>query len=107
MLAATSRNDVLYAAGQKVLRTDPEGAPAEAVIDLSKKTALDGSITTIASLNDVVIAGAFEGEYAIADLSSTVGTSCTFGRTSDFASDSKSKIVNHLHLFESRTTYHP
>jgi WD40 repeat protein len=90
-----------------VLRTDAEGSPAEAVIDLSNKTALDGSITTIATLNDVLIAGAFEGEYAITDLSSTTGTPCTFGRTSDFASDTKSKIVNHLHLFESRTTYHP
>ncbi|KAF2627995.1 WD40 repeat-like protein [Macroventuria anomochaeta] len=107
VLAATSRNDVFYAAGQKVLRTDAEGSPAEAVIDLSKKTALDGSITTIATLNDVLIAGAFEGEYAITDLSSTTGTPCTFGRTSDFASDTKSKIVNHLHLFESRTTHHP
>lgn len=106
-MAATSRNDILYAAGQKVLRTDREGAPAEAVIDLSKKTALDGSITTIATFNDVLMAGAFEGEYAIADLSSATGTPCTFGRTSDFASDTKSKIVNHLHLFESRTTYHP
>lgn len=107
VLAATSRNDVFYAAGQKVLRTDAEGSPAEAIIDLTKKTALDGSITTIATLNDTLIAGAFEGEYAITDLSSTTGTPCTFGRTSDFATDTKSKIVNHLHLFESRTTYQP
>ncbi|KAJ4408974.1 hypothetical protein N0V91_002788 [Didymella pomorum] len=107
VLAATSRNDVFYAAGQKVMRTDAEGSPAEAVIDLSRKTALDGSITTIATLDDVLIAGAFEGEYAITDLSSTMGTPCTFGRTSDFTADTKSKIVNHLHLFESRTTYHP
>ncbi|KAJ4336447.1 hypothetical protein N0V95_008608, partial [Ascochyta clinopodiicola] len=107
VLAATSRNDVFYAAGHKVFRTDAEGAPAEPIVDLSKKLALDGSITTIATLNDVLIAGAFEGEYAITDLSSTTGTPYTFGRTSDFASDVKSKIVNHLHLFESRTTYHP
>ncbi|XPS70644.1 hypothetical protein M3J09_002849 [Ascochyta lentis] len=107
VLAATSRNDVFYAAGHKVFRTDAEGSPAEAIVDLSKKLALDGSITTIATLNDVLIAGAFEGEYAITDLSSTTGTPYTFGRTSDFTSDAKSKIVNHLHLFESRTTYHP
>ncbi|KAH6638272.1 WD40-repeat-containing domain protein [Boeremia exigua] len=107
VLAATSRNDVLYAAGQKVMCTDAEGAPAKAVLDLSKKTAADGSITTIATLNDVLIAGAFEGEYAITDLSSTTDTPCTFGRTADFVSDTNSKIVNHLHLFESRTTYHP
>src|SRR5690242_6840546 len=107
VLAATSRNDVFYAAGQKVMCTDADGSPARAVIDLSKKTALDGSITTIATLNDVLIAGAFEGEYAISNLSSTADTPCTFGRTSDFAVDTKSKIVNHLHPFESRTTYHP
>ncbi|KAF1932276.1 uncharacterized protein M421DRAFT_54573 [Didymella exigua CBS 183.55] len=107
ILAATSRNDIFYAAGQKVMRTDAEGSPADAVIDMSKKTALDGSITIIATLDDVLIAGAFEGEYAITDLSSTAGTQCTFGRTSDFATDTKSKIVNHLHLFESRTTYRP
>lgn len=74
---------------------------------MSRKTALDGSITTIATLDNVLIAGAFEGEYAITNLSSTMGTPCTFGRTSDFTTDTKSKIVNHLHLFESRTTYSP
>lgn len=107
VLAATSRNDVFYAAGQKVMCTDAEGSSARAVIDLSRKTAVDGSITTIATLDDVLIAGAFEGEYAITNLSSTSDTPCTFGRTSDFAVATKSKIVNHLHLFESRTTYHP
>lgn len=107
VLAATSRNDVFYAAGYKVFRTDADGSSCATVIDLSKKLALAGSITTIATLNDVLIAGAFEGEYAITNLSSTADIPCTFGRTSDFASDSKSKIVNHLHLFESRTTYHP
>ncbi len=89
------------------MHTDAEGTTAKAVIDLSRKTALDGSITTIATLNDVLIAGAFEGEYAIADLSSTADTPCTFGRTSDYTADTKSKIVNHLHLFESRSAYHP
>lgn len=107
VLAATSRNDVFYAAGQKVVRTDAAGSPADVIIDLSRETALDGSITTIATLDHVLIAGAFEGEYAITDLSSTTDTPCTFGRTSDFDADTKSKIVNHLHLFESRTTYHP
>jgi WD40 repeat protein len=107
VLAATSRNDVFYAAGQKVCRTNAEGSPAEVVVDLSKRLAPDGSITTIATLDNVLIAGGFEGEYAVTDLSSTFGTPCTFGRTSDFAADTKSKIVNHLHLFEARTTYHP
>ncbi|KAH7399442.1 WD40-repeat-containing domain protein [Pyrenochaeta sp. MPI-SDFR-AT-0127] len=107
VLAATSRNDVFYAAGHRVFRTDVEGAQADVVTDLSKRLAPDGSITTIATTDNVLIAGAFEGEYAITNLSSTYGSPCTFGRTTDFAADTKSKIVNHMHLFESRTTYAP
>ncbi|KAJ4372278.1 hypothetical protein N0V83_004052 [Neocucurbitaria cava] len=108
VIAASSRNDVFYASGHRVLRTDAEGSPADVVTDLSKRLAPDGcSITTIASAGDVLIAGAFEGEYAITDLSSTYGSSCTFGRTADYAADTKSRIVNHMHLSNSRTTYTP
>ncbi|CAO2656829.1 Nn.00g056320.m01.CDS01 [Neocucurbitaria sp. VM-36] len=107
ILAATSRNDVFYAAGQRVFRTDAEGSPADVVTDLSKRLAPDGSITTIATADDVLIAGAFEGEYAITNLSSTYGSPCTFGRTTDFAADTKSRIVNHMHVSESRTNYTP
>lgn len=74
-------------------------------MDLNNRLAPDGSITTIATANNILIAGAFEGEYAITNLSSTYGSPCTFGRTTDFAADTKSKIVNHMHIFESRTTY--
>jgi hypothetical protein len=76
-------------------------------VDLSKRLAQDGSITTIASRDDVLIAGAFEGEYAITNLSSTYGSPYTFGRTTDFAADTKSRIVNHMHLFPSRRSYTP
>ncbi|KAL6711992.1 hypothetical protein ACN47E_003035 [Coniothyrium glycines] len=107
VLAATSRHDIFYAAGHRVFRTDARGSPADVIIDLSKRLAPDGSITTIATLGNVLIAGAFEGEYAIANLDSTYGTPCTFGRTTDYAADAKSKIVNHMHLFESRRTYVP
>lgn len=107
VLAASSRNDVYYAAGHRVFRTDADGSPSDVIIDLSKRLASDGSITTVASSKDVLIAGAFEGEYAITDLSSTYDTPCTFGRTSDFAADAKSRIVNHMHLFDSRRTYQP
>lgn len=107
IVTATSRNDVYYAKGHQVLHTDAEGVPEDVVVDLSKHLAPDASITTIASHGDVLIAGAFEGEYAIANLSSTHGSPCTFGRTSDFATDTKSRIVNHMHLFPSRRTYIP
>ncbi|KAI4617954.1 hypothetical protein J4E83_006287 [Alternaria metachromatica] len=107
VLTATSRNDVYYAKGHQVLHTDAEGTSEDAVVDLSKHLAPDASITTIASHGDVLIAGAFEGEYAITNLSSTHGSPCTFGRTTDFATDTKSRIVNHMHLFPSRRTYTP
>jgi hypothetical protein len=107
IITASSRNDIYYARGHQVLHTDAEGAPEDTVVDLSKHLALDASITTIASHGDVLIAGAFEGEYAIANLSSTQGSPCTFGRTSDFSTDTKSRIVNHMHLFPSRRTYIP
>jgi DNA-binding beta-propeller fold protein YncE len=107
VLAATSRNDVYYAAGHRVFRTDGEGTPSDVIVDLSKRLAQDGSITTIASTDEVLIAGAFEGEYAITNLSSTYGSPCTFGRTSDFPVDTKSRIVNHMHLYSARTTYTP
>lgn len=107
VLAATSRNDIYYAAGHHVFRTDAEGNPPDVMIDFSKRLSIQGSITTIASTDNVLIAGAFDGEYAIADLSSTYDSPCTFGRTSDLAVETKSRIVNHMHLSESRTTYHP
>lgn len=107
VISATSRNDVFFAAGQKVLRADADSSDADVITDLSKRLATDSSITTIATLGDVLIAGAFEGEYAITDLSSAYGTPYTFGRTTDFAVDTKSRIVNHMHLFGSRRTYSP
>jgi DNA-binding beta-propeller fold protein YncE len=107
VLAATSRSDIYYASGQQVYRTDAEGSSPEVMIDFSKPLSIDSAITTIASTDNVLIAGAFDGEYAITDLSSTYGSPSTFGRTIDLASNTKSRIVNHMHLFESRTTYQP
>jgi hypothetical protein len=52
-----------------------------------------------------LIAGAFEGEYTITDLTSTYGSPCTFGHASDHTADTKSRIISDLHLFRSRTTY--
>lgn len=107
VLTVTSRNDIYYAYGHRVYHTDAEGTPADVVVDLSKRIAIDGSVTTLASQDNVLVAGAFEGEYSITDLSSTYGSPCTFGRTTDFSTDTKSRIVNHMHLFQSRHTYSP
>jgi WD40 repeat protein len=77
------------------------------MVDFSNRLSIKGSITTIASSDNVLIAGAFDGEYAITDLTSTYQTPCVFGRTADVSRETRSRIVNHLHLFEGRTTYHP
>lgn len=107
VLTATCRNDIYYAAGHHVYHTDAEGKQRNATIDFSNRLSTQGSITTIASTDDVLIAGAFDGEYAIADLASTGDDSCTFGRTSDLTLETRSRIVNHLHICESRSTYTP
>lgn len=107
VLAATSVNDIYYAAGHHVLRTDAEGSVADVMIDFSNRLSVKGSITTIASTDSVLIAGAFDGEYSITDLSSPSKNPSTFGRTSDLIMDTRSRIVNHMHLFEGRTTYQP
>lgn len=109
LIASTSRNDVYYAARHKVMRTDASGSPATAIMDLSKLVT-DGQrfqVTTLAALDDVLIAGGFEGEYALTSLSATYGTPFTLGRIKDRAPDSKSHITNHIHLCESRSNYTP
>ena len=90
------------------MEDDSSAKPTPDVIaDLSKHVAPDSAITTIATLGNVLVAGAFDGEYAITNLSSAYGSPCTVGRTMDFNVDTKSRIVNHMHLFESRRTYSP
>jgi WD40 repeat protein len=109
LIATPSRNDIYYAALHKVMRTDASGSPATAIMDLTKQIT-DGQrfqVTTLAAKDDVLIAGGFEGEYALTSLSSTYGTPPTLGRIKDRSSDSKSHITNHIHLFESRHTYTP
>ncbi|KAF2705355.1 WD40 repeat-like protein [Pleomassaria siparia CBS 279.74] len=109
LLAATSRSDVYYAAKNKVMHTGASGSPATAIMDLSKQVT-DGQrfqVTTLAAMDDVLMAGGFEGEYALTSLSSTYGSPLTLGRIRDRSPDSKSHITNHIHLFESRHNYTP
>ncbi|KAL5121221.1 hypothetical protein ACEQ8H_000689 [Pleosporales sp. CAS-2024a] len=107
VLTATSRDDIYYAHGHHVLRTDARGSVPEKTIDFSSRLSSQGAITTIASTDQVLIAGAFDGEYSIADLTSHHDTSCTFGRTSDLSLETRSRIVNHMHLCESRSASTP
>jgi WD40 repeat protein len=108
-MAATSRNDIYYATKDGVMRTDASGSSLASIIDLRKRTAYGNScqITTLAASDNVLIAGGFEGEYSIANLSSTESTSVTLGMIQNWAPETKSYITNHVHLFNSRNTYTP
>jgi hypothetical protein len=109
VMTATSRNDIFYATKEALLRTDARGSPAVSIVDLQKQK-VNGQkcqITTLAAQNDILIAGGFEGDYMIANLSSSYGTPVYSGMIKDWAPDAKSYIANHVHLFNSRSSYTP
>jgi WD40 repeat protein len=109
VMAATSRNDIYYATKEGVLRTDASGSSLVPVIDLRKRT-VNGNpcqITTLAASNNVLIAGGFEGDYYMANLASPDDPDFITGMIRDWAPDTKSYLTNHLHLFNSRSSYNP
>ncbi|KAF2001201.1 WD40 repeat-like protein [Amniculicola lignicola CBS 123094] len=109
LLAATSRRDIFYAAGDQVMRTDAFNARATPIMDLSR-TRSEGNrflITTLASSDDVLIAGGFEGDYALADLASTYSPTPTTGRACSLQQKSGTRITNNVDIFSSRHTYTP
>ena len=109
VMAATSRNDIYYATKEEVMRTDACGSSLEPVIDLRKRT-VNGNpcqITTLSASNNVLVAGGFEGDYYIANLSSTDNPEFTTGMIRDWSPETKSYITNHVHLFNSRHSYTP
>lgn len=109
LMTALSRNDIIYATKQAIVRTDAMGSPAVPVIDLQKQlvNGQASQVTTLAAHNNVLIAGGIEGDYAIADLSSTDETSVHFGVVKDCFADARSYISNHVHMFDSRSSYAP
>ncbi|KAF2682790.1 WD40 repeat-like protein [Lentithecium fluviatile CBS 122367] len=109
LMTATSRNDIYYATKDGVMRTDASGSSRVRIVDLRKRT-VNGNgcqITTLAASNNVLIAGGFEGEYSIADLASTEIPSFIMGTIRDWSPETKSYITNHVHLFNSRSSYTP
>lgn len=109
LIAVTSRNDIFYAAGEQVKRTDALGSPATTTMDLSREYTggFKFSITTLAADYDVLVAGGFEGEYVMHGLSSSYNAKYTIGRITDHSQYAKSHITNHIHLYNSRHTYTP
>lgn len=110
MMAVTSRQDIYYAKRQEgVFKTDASGSDAQPIIDTSKHS-VNGNmcmITTLAAMDDVVVAGGFDGEYAVVDLRSTDGPRTSMDMIRDWAPETKSFITNHVHLFKDRHTYTP
>ncbi|CAI6280290.1 unnamed protein product [Periconia digitata] len=109
LMTALSRNDIIYATKQAIVRTDAMGSPAVPIIDLQKRmvNGQKSQVTTLAAQDNVLVAGGFEGDYAIADLSTNDETSVHLGMIKDCSPESKSYISNHVHLFKSRSTYTP
>ncbi|KAF2013377.1 WD40 repeat-like protein [Aaosphaeria arxii CBS 175.79] len=109
LLTATSHDDIYYAERDLVLRTDASGGAATVIQNLTKER-FEGNrftITTLASSDDVLIAGGFEGEYAVTHLSSCIDTPTTIGHINCRSRESKSHITNHIHLSHSRHNYSP
>lgn len=117
VLAATSRNDVFYAAYNKVIRTSLAcPAIADPIIDLSSlsgslsRATADCHITTIAvsppsdfagyASHSMLIAGGFEGEYAMLNLNSDSGAAPTEG----FVTHAIDGITTHIHTLPNRRT---
>ncbi|KAK5171990.1 uncharacterized protein LTR77_003627 [Saxophila tyrrhenica] len=98
-LAANRRNDVFYAAGDKVYRTSLASSEThDTIIDLSPPTSCASGfrITCLAAspqshADNFVIAGGFNGEYAMLDLSAEHG--CV---TEGFVSHAYNGVVTHI-----------
>ena len=108
LMTATSRNAIYYAAREGVLRTDAYGSSPVPVIDLRKQieNAQPCQITTLAASGNVLVAGGFEGEYTIANLTSSEAVKSTTGSVRDISAQG-SFITNHVHLYPSRSSYIP
>ncbi|KAF2468102.1 YVTN repeat-like/Quino protein amine dehydrogenase [Lindgomyces ingoldianus] len=109
LLASTSKNDIFYSTRDQVMGTDPSGAPARCVMDLSKSKSEGRNIliTTLAAAENFLIVGGFCGEYALTNLASEHGMPTTIGRAIHKTHIVPSPITNHIHMFNSRSNYTP
>ncbi|KAK0847272.1 hypothetical protein LTR87_006777 [Friedmanniomyces endolithicus] len=112
-LAATSRSDVFYSSGSKVLRTSlAYPASQDTVMDFVKLTSLSAGfrITCLAaspsltgSSNSLLLAGGFNGEYALLNLDQENGP----GLREGFVTHAYNGLVTHIHTFAARRTGTP
>ncbi|KAI9764984.1 MAG: hypothetical protein M1840_007906 [Geoglossum simile] len=107
LLYATSKNDVYYAGKSMVIRADPFTKTTTTIMDLSRpsESFVPGGvkISTLTATHGVLIAGGFNGEYALASLQAERGTKHVEGCVTSH----ENGITNHVHTYRSRTSDHP
>ena len=104
LLTMTSQNDMFYAAGHQVKQINPYSQTSRNVVNLDSplvSTYGSGFNTTCLTSGDgFLIAGSFQGEYVLVDLTSEYMTRQYRHR---LTSDEES-ITNHVHLYNSRSS---
>ena len=112
MVAVSGRNDIYYADGSRVRKASLScPSSTSTVMDLAKPShsASPFKVTCLASSasgptscqsDDVLLAGGFNGEYALLDLNSTFSALPIEGTVSH----AKDGIVNHISTFRSRNS---
>ncbi|KAM0722318.1 hypothetical protein Q7P37_001759 [Cladosporium fusiforme] len=96
---ASNGRDIFYTTSSKVMRTALSCASTEdTVLDLTKSTMTSTPIriTCLAASDSVIIAGGFDGEYAISNLDFTSPPS------SGYVTHDLNGLVTHIHTFSHR-----
>ncbi|KAK8233255.1 WD40-repeat-containing domain protein [Phyllosticta capitalensis] len=106
LISATSRQDIYYAGRSRIMRTDSLGQSTSCVMDLARtpfsplhSATFDITSMATSAADNLLIAGAFHGEFALTSLSAAHGTKPTQG----FITHHPNGITNHVHIFPSRS----
>ncbi|TKA82855.1 hypothetical protein B0A55_00986 [Friedmanniomyces simplex] len=112
-LAAMSRSDVFYSSGSQVFRTSLAcPATQDTVMDLSKPTSISAGfrVTCLAaspslagSSNSLLLAGGFNGKYALLNLDQENDA----GMHEGFVTHAYNGLVTHIHTFTGRRSGTP
>jgi len=107
VIATTSRADIFYASGSKVMRTDLLNTEPDCVMDLSKATfghrKATRCVTTLAAQDGVLVTGGLHGDYAMINVGAARGTEPSTG----ILSEANNAITNHVHLYNDRRSNTP
>lgn len=104
MMSASSKNSIFYAGWQEIFCVNPELDFEKCVLDLSKPhpeadAPILGKVSAVTATDGVLIAGGFQGEYAMKSLSSSYEDTFTPG-TIPLRDENGS--TNHVHTFLDR-----